>query len=338
MLSNASGEEWKDIRSCFSPIFTSGKMKGMLALIKEAALGLTKELEEKADMGAEFDLKLTFGKFSMEALASSVFGVHARSFSNAGSVFVNNAAAIFLNSPLENFLLLIKFIPGVIALQKFLNINTFKPGPTKYLADIIKRALKERRDSGGRRNDMIDLMLDCIKEEGTVEGGDTAEDNNQFDKDMKLDHAKKQGKVSEEEIVATAIVFLVAGYDTTGMTLSFLAYAMSKNPEVQERLHQEVDQAFEDNDGEMPDYQTILQLPYVEMVVLETLRMFSPVGMNTRTCTKDYQLPGSNITLRRGDYLSFTPLGIHMDPEHYSHPKEFYPDHFGPEEKAARHP
>ena len=55
MLSNASGEEWKDIRSCFSPIFTSGKMKGMLALIKEAALGLTKELEEKAEMGAEFD-------------------------------------------------------------------------------------------------------------------------------------------------------------------------------------------------------------------------------------------------------------------------------------------
>ena len=78
--------------------------------------------------------------------------------------------------------------------------------------------MRERRESGYRRNDMIDLMLDCIKE---VE---------------KEDGSKSKGKVSEEEIVATAIVFLVAGYDTTGMTLSFLAYAMSQQPGLQEHL------------------------------------------------------------------------------------------------------
>jgi cytochrome P450 len=37
-------------------------------------------------------------------------------------------------------------------------------------------------------------------------------------------------------VVATALVLLIAGYDTTDITLAFLAYEMSKNPEVQKKL------------------------------------------------------------------------------------------------------
>ena len=56
-------------------------------------------------------------------------------------------------------------------------------------------------------------------------------------------------------------IMLVAGYDTTGVTLSYLAYAMSKNPEIQEKLQAEVDQAFEESNGELPDYNTIQVRP-----------------------------------------------------------------------------
>ena len=90
------------------PIFTSGKMKGMLGLIRAATDGLLGELREKAASKEQFDLKKTFGKFSMEALASSTFGVHARALSNAGSLFVDRAEAIIFNFPYENFLLFIK--------------------------------------------------------------------------------------------------------------------------------------------------------------------------------------------------------------------------------------
>merc|ERR1711953_1553201 len=99
-----------------------------------------------------------------------------------------------------------------------------------------------------------------------------------------------------DEVVATALVMLIAGYDTTGMTLTYLAYAMSKNPDIQQKLQEEVDQAFEDNNGEMPDYNVIQSLPYIDMVLHETLRKYNPVSLNTRSCTQDYRIPGTDIS------------------------------------------
>jgi cytochrome P450 len=76
---------------------------------------------------------------------------------------------------------------------------------------------------------MIDLMLDCIKKGEKTDDNAAEEDSSQYDLDMKLDHEKlKHGKITEEDVVATALIFLTAGYDTTGMTLSFLAYEMSQ--------------------------------------------------------------------------------------------------------------
>ena len=339
-MANAVGEQWKDIRSTFTPIFTSGKMKAMLRFLLETTQALTGEFQRKANAGEEFELKETFGKFSLDALASCAFAMDAQSFEDKNSVFVKHSARIFLNTRMDNFLMFLRFMPGVPKLQELLNINTFKPKPTKFLSDVVSRALQVRRESGERRNDMIDLMLDCIKEGEREGGGENETDEiDQIESDMKLQHERKHAsRITEDEIIATAMVFLVAGYDTTGMTLSYLAYEMSINPELQERLHQEVDQAFEDNDGEMPDYQTIQNLPYIDMLIHETLRFHTPVGFNTRNCTEDYTLPGTSVSLKKNDLVTYSISGIHMDPTHYSHPDQFYPEHFSKEEKARRHP
>ena len=44
------------------------------------------------------------------------------------------------------------------------------------------------------------------------------------------------------------------------------------------------------------------------------------------------------VTLKAGDLLSFSVSGLHRDPAHWSHPEEFYPEHFSKEEKASRSP
>ena len=88
---------------------------------------------------------------------------------------------------------------------------------------------------------------------------------------MKFSH-KRSKTLDNDTIVTNLLILLVVGYDTTGMTLSYLAYAMSKNPEVQEKLQQEIDQAFEESDNDFPDYNTIQQLHYLDMVIHETLR------------------------------------------------------------------
>ena len=57
-LTTLEGDEWKDVRSTFSPIFTSGKMKGMVRFILEVGKSLTKEISSKADSKQDFELKV----------------------------------------------------------------------------------------------------------------------------------------------------------------------------------------------------------------------------------------------------------------------------------------
>ena len=82
-------------RSTFSPIFTSGKMKGMTPFIDTVADRLVAAFGEEAKSGEPIDLKEKFGKFSMDTIASCAFGVDAQSFTNTESQFVKNAKAVF---------------------------------------------------------------------------------------------------------------------------------------------------------------------------------------------------------------------------------------------------
>ena len=60
------------------------------------------------------------------------------------------------------------------------------------------------------------------------------------DEDMK-------GKLSTGQIVANSVEFLLAGYETTSVALSFTTYLLATNPEVQERVANEIHSYFEEN-------------------------------------------------------------------------------------------
>ncbi len=92
---HAKGEPWKNMRSAFTPIFTSGKLKGMLPLISKINQELMASLEQDADSNGEFELKDKFGRFTMGTIASCAFGVDSRSFSNEDSQFVQYARRVF---------------------------------------------------------------------------------------------------------------------------------------------------------------------------------------------------------------------------------------------------
>ena len=96
-----------------------------------------------------------------------------------------------------------------------------------------------------------------------------------------------------------------------GMTLSYLAYEMANNPEIQERLQEEIDQAFDEAGDKFPDYNVIQSLPYLDMVIHETLRFHPPVGMNFRNAERDYQLPDSNLIIRKSECIVYNARHLH---------------------------
>ena len=96
-------------------------------------------------------------------------------------------------------------------------------------------------------------------------------------------------------MLGNSLIFLIAGYDSTGLTLSYAFWHLATNPEIQRKLQQEIDAAFEKEESSsatMLSYYSILSLKYLDMVLQETLRMHPPFPSNNRQCTTDYTLPG----------------------------------------------
>ena len=253
-IGSARGDEWRDVRSSLSPVFTSGKMKAMMKFIVEVSENLLAEMEKKSEIG-EFELKDVTGKFSLDALASCAFGIDFNSFGGAkSSAFVEHASQLF-KQDIWGLLAIFKFLPGVPWLFQMLNINVQKPKTTKFFKDIVTDTLRARANSGEKRNDIIDMMVDAMKQIAMEKEEDEME-HEQFEQDMKFTHKQKR-KMTEQDIVSNLIVLLIVGYDTTGMTLAAILWALSENPDVQEKLRREVDDAWELGGGVFPDYSTI---------------------------------------------------------------------------------
>ena len=180
------------------------------------------------------------------------------------------------------------------------------------------------------------MMIDAMKHINT----DTTDDhkNDQFERDADLGKVKITKEVDELTIVSTAMVFLIAGYDTTGSTMAMAAYELAMNPEIQDRLMEEIEEEVEKADGADLDYTTLQNMPYLDAVLHETLRMHSPAPLNLRACTKDYKIPGTKISLKAGDDIMIPACGIHMNEKLYPNPTQFNPDNFSKEAKANRSP
>ena len=255
-----TGDKWKDIRSTFSPIFTSGKMKAMMRFIDKVSDSLVQHMDKNTTLSDGFELKDSMGKFSLDTLASCAFGVDGQSFEDKESVFVNNASRIFQNSKMDQFKIFgAMLIPGMAKMMRVLGMNTFKPKETMFFANIVRKTIQQRKASKERKDDLIDLMLDAmegLKDESQEENED------QYEADMKLSHKANGKNLDEMSFIGTAMVFLVAGYDTTGMTLSWICYELAKNPDLQRRLQEEVDAAYEAAGGKTPTTTTSMDSPF----------------------------------------------------------------------------
>ena len=85
-------------------------------------------------------------------------------------------------------------------------------------------------------------MIDATGEEEEEEGDGEGEK-----RDERGHHLSQKGsRLTNEEIVAHAVTFLLAGYETTANTLSFTSYLLAINPHIQERLQSEIDSYFDD--------------------------------------------------------------------------------------------
>ena len=88
--------------------------------------------------------------------------------------------------------------------------------------------------------------------------------------------SKKIQPMTEREIVAQSLTFLLAGYETTSAVLAFLTHVLANNDMVQFRLCNEIDEVIK---GKEVTYENVHKLPYFDMVIDEVCRLYPTASM-----------------------------------------------------------
>ncbi|ODV80418.1 cytochrome P450 [Suhomyces tanzawaensis NRRL Y-17324] len=164
---------------------------------------------------------------------------------------------------------------------------------------------------------------------------------------QQLDEVSKSGYVFLYELVKQTrnptvlqdqlLNILVAGRDTTAGLLSFVFYELARNPEVFEKLKQEVYSTFGEGDDANIDgitFESLKKCEYLKQVINECLRLYPSVPNNFRVATKDTTLPlgggedeKSPIFISKGQTVAYSIFTTHRLEEYYGKDaREFRPE------------
>ncbi|GGL09669.1 cytochrome P450 [Mangrovihabitans endophyticus] len=167
------------------------------------------------------------------------------------------------------------------------------------LAATIEQILADRRANPGDHADLLSALIGAVDEES--EGG--------------------QKQLSDSELADEALTFFLGGMETTAITLAWALHLLSTHPDVQHRMQAETDEVLA---GEPLTAAHLPSLHLAGRVLTETLRLYPPAWMMTRTVREDAELGG--VRLKSGSTLVLSPYLLHHRPDLYADPDRFDPD------------
>jgi cytochrome P450 len=136
---------------------------------------------------------------------------------------------------------------------------------------------------------------------------------------------------SDREIRDQVMTLMFAGHDTSTSTLTFMLHELSHHPGVVRRLHEEQERVL---GGANPTLQQLeREMPYLEMVLDEVLRLYPPAWIGPRRAIREYEFGG--YTVPAGAYVNYCSWASHRLPEVFPDPEAFIPERFARERKAA---
>jgi cytochrome P450 len=128
-------------------------------------------------------------------------------------------------------------------------------------------------------------------------------------------------EMPEQLLLDEAVTMLLAGHETTALTLMFAVYLLSSHPDEAARLRADIDTVLQ---GRPIAVEDLKQLPFLDAVVREALRLYPPAYAFGRETTAPFELGGYQIPV--GSQIAVSPYGIHRNGRYFREPDRFRPE------------
>ena len=307
---------WKGLRSTANSIFHNvHTMSGFCPLMKEIADELADRLGEVKE-GESIDIWRAFGDMTLDVLGSTVFGVRFNSVRSDGSDAVEAARTLFrinIASPEWN-----PYLAAGLVLPRFMGpllgwmMDKF---PTQKMKKVVWAI-------GVLAKMSTELYEGAMSE---LEGGATkASDHENLLKLFIEAHNRETGNLlSRDEVKAQALLYLLAGYETTANTLAYCVYLLSKNKDKEQALIHEIDAL----ESPVPTLDEIKSLTYVEGVVKESLRLYGPIPFTDRQASETTDLT-DHLRIFKEQCVHISTRSMSLNLEYFPDPDKFLPERF----------
>lgn len=188
------------------------------------------------------------------------------------------------------------------------------------LNGVIDEVIAHYRRTGDDSGDLLSMLM-LARDEEAVDGvaGDSAGDG---------------AGMTDQQLRDEVITMLMAGHETTAASLGWVFYVLGEHPEIEARLHAEVDEVLAGRPVTMDD---LPRLPYTRAVLAESLRLYPVSWMLTRRTVGPHQF--ASISVPAGTEVLMSFYTLHRDPRFWDDPESFVPDRWLGEraERVNRH-
>ena len=174
------------------------------------------------------------------------------------------------------------------------------------------------------------VVADIIAERRGSQGDADAEEGMPMDMLSILLRAQDRGEQSAEQLRDEVVTMLLAGHDTTALTLTYTWYLLSEHPSARERVHEELDSVV---DGR-PTMDDVQEFEYIEWVINEAMRLYPPVYTIFREPTENVELAG--YAIEEGSALMLPQWAVHRSDRWWDDPEQFEPERWTTERQQER--
>jgi cytochrome P450 len=295
-LVTSDGDVWRRQRRLMQPAFQHQQIAGFAPIVTELAGAVLESWRAPERRGEPIDIGGEMTHLTLGIVGRTLFGDEIRHGSDRVSTAISTALEHTARRA-EGF-----FDPGGIP----------TPGRRRFrralaqLDELVYSLIEERRGEGPGRHDLLSLLLEARDEQ-------------------------TGGSLSDAELRDQVLTLLLAGHETTATVLTWTCYLLARDPDVQERLRDEVGQVL---GTRTPTNADLPALPFTRMVLQEAMRLYPPFWLIERHATGDDVLSG--LSIPAGSTLALCQYVTHRHPAFWEEPERFEPERFLPEKIAAR--
>jgi len=319
----STGKKWHTRRKIITPTFHFKILEQFVEIFDQQTDVMVKKLQAKADGKTAVNIFPVICATALDIIAETAMGTKIYAQDNPNFPYTKAVTAI-TNIVSKRFINVWQRKNWIFYLISPLEALRVKDA-IKTSHQFTEKIIMERRKA--LEQSIADGSYKPYYPDGNLEEADGVGQKRKMALlDVLLQSSVNGQPLTNEDIREEVETFMFEGHDTTTSGISFCLCLISRHPEVQKKLFDEIRQVLGDDKTRPTTQRDLNELKYLECVIKESLRLYPPVPMIGRHFNEDAEIRGNKIPA--GSNFTVGIFVMLRDPEYFEDPDSFKPERF----------